>query len=140
MSTLEDYDVLVDQVPTWERRLSSLLGNIKIKFDQESPSASVTEYLNYLYRVVSSLKRGMLGPDASTSIQPGEFEGFTTRILRYIVGININNSVNEQAVQDGLENTWKLCHRMGPTCLSPHPSFAGLWKMCDVLVFGKELF
>lgn len=89
MSTLEDYDVLVHQVPTWERRLSSLLGDIMIKFDQESPSASVTEYLNYLYRVVSSLKRGMLGPDASTIIQPGEFKGFTTRILRYIFGISI---------------------------------------------------
>lgn len=84
LNSLEDYDVLVDQVPTWERRLSSLLGDMKIKFDQDSPSASVTEYLNYLYRVVSSLKRGLLGPDASITIQPGEFKEFTTRILRYV--------------------------------------------------------
>lgn len=86
LSSLEDYDVLVDQVPTWERRLSSLLGDITIKFDEESPSVSVTEYLNYLYRVVSSLKRGLLGPDSNT-IQPGEFKGFTTRILRYVFSV-----------------------------------------------------
>ena len=81
---MEDYDVLVNEVPTWERRLSSLLGDMKIKFDQESPSVSVTEYLNHLYRVVSSLKRGLFGPDATTTIQPGEFKEFTTRVLRYV--------------------------------------------------------
>ena len=82
-SSVEDYDVLVSEVPMWERRLSSLLGGMRIKFDQESPSVSVTEYLNHLYRVVSSLKRGPLRPDATTTIQPGEFKEFTTRILRY---------------------------------------------------------
>ena len=85
LSSLEDYDVLVNQVPTWERRLSSLLGNTRIVFDQESPSVSVTEYLNYLYRMVSSLRRGLLEPDASVSIQPGEFKDFTTRMLRYVI-------------------------------------------------------
>ena len=84
-SSLEDYDVLVNEVPIWERRLSSLLGGIKIKFDQESPSVSVTEYLNHLYRVVSLLKRGLLGPDASNTIRPGEFKEFTTRVLRYVL-------------------------------------------------------
>ena len=83
-NSLEDYDVLVNQVPTWERRLSTLLGDMKIVFDQDSPSVSVTEYLNYLYRVVSSLRRELLGSDASVTIQPGEFKDFTTRILRYV--------------------------------------------------------
>lgn len=84
-SCLEDYDVLVNQVPTWERRLSSLLGDMKILFDEESPSVSVTEYLNYLYRAVSSLRRGLLETDAPVTIQPGEFKDFTTRILRYVL-------------------------------------------------------
>lgn len=84
-SSLEDYDVLVNQVPTWERRLSSLLGDMKIVFDQQSPSVSVTEYLNYLYRAVSSLRRGLLETDAPVTIQPGEFKDFTTRILRYVI-------------------------------------------------------
>lgn len=81
LSSLEDYDILVSQVPMWERKLSSLLGDMTIKFDQDSPSVSVTEYLNYLYRVVSSLKKGLHGPDDSTTIQPGELKEFTTRIL-----------------------------------------------------------
>ena len=85
LSSLEDYDVLVSQVPTWERRLSTLLGDMKIVFDQESPSVSVTEYLNYLYRVVSSLRRGLLGPDNTVTFQSGEFKDFTTRILRYVI-------------------------------------------------------
>ena len=80
--SIEDYDVLVDQVPTWEKRLSSLLGDMRIVFDQESPSVSVTEYLNYLYRVVSSLRRGLLGPDVVVAIQPGELKDFIARILR----------------------------------------------------------
>lgn len=80
-NSLEDYDVLVNQVPTWERRLSTLLGDMKIVFDQDSPSVSVTEYLNYLYKVVSSLRRELLRPDVSVTIQAGEFKDFTTRIL-----------------------------------------------------------
>lgn len=80
-NSLEDYDVLVNQVPMWERRLSTLLGDMQIVFDEESPLVSVVEYLNYLYRVVSSLKRGLLTPDASVYIKPGEFENFTARIL-----------------------------------------------------------
>ena len=75
----------------WERRLSSLLGGMKIKFDQESPSVSVTEYLNHLYRVVSSLKRGLLGPDASSTIRPEEFKEFTTRVLRYLLEYLVNS-------------------------------------------------
>ena len=71
----------------WERRLSSLLAGMRIKFDQESPSVSVTEYLNHLYRVVSSLKTGLLGPDATTTIRPGEFKEFSTRVLRYVLVI-----------------------------------------------------
>ena len=90
-SSLEDYDVLVNEVPLWERKLSSLLGGMRIKFDQESPSVSVTEYLNHLYRVVSSLKRGLLGPDATTTIQPGEFKEFTIRVLRYV---SVNTLMN----------------------------------------------
>lgn len=85
LSSLEDYDILVSQVPMWERKLSSLLGDMTIKFDQDSPSVSVTEYLNYLYRVVSSLKKGLHGPDDSTTIQPGELKEFTTRILRFVL-------------------------------------------------------
>lgn len=85
-SSLEDYDVLVNEVPLWEKRLSTLLGGMKIKFDKESPSVSVTEYLNHLYRVVSSLKRGLIGADATSAIQPGEFEEFTTRVLRCVLG------------------------------------------------------
>lgn len=81
LTSLEDSDVLVDQVPMWERKLSSLLGDMKIKYDEDSPSVSVVEYLNYLYRVVSSLKKGLLGPDASTTIQMGEFKECTARIL-----------------------------------------------------------
>ena len=84
-SSVEDYDVLVSEVPMWERRLSSLLAGMRIKFDQESPSVSVTEYLNHLYRVVSSLKGGLLGPDATATIRPGELQEFTTRILRYVL-------------------------------------------------------
>lgn len=83
-NSLEDYDVLVNQVPMWERRLSTLLGDMQIVFDEESPLVSVVEYLNYLYRVVSSLKRALLTPDASVYIKPGEFENFTARILRYM--------------------------------------------------------
>lgn len=84
LTSLEDYDVLVDQVPMWERKLSSLLGDINIKYDEDSPSVSVVEYLNYLYRVVSLLKKGLLGADASTTIQPGEFKECTARILRFV--------------------------------------------------------
>lgn len=84
LASLEDYDVLVDQVPMWERKLSSLLSDMKIKYDEDSPSVSVVEYLNYLYRVVSSLKKGLLRPDASTTIQPGEFKECTARILRFV--------------------------------------------------------
>lgn len=84
LTSLEDSDVLVDQVPMWERKLSSLLGDMKIKYDEDSPSVSVVEYLNYLYRVVSSLKKGLLGPDASTTIQMGEFKECTARILRFV--------------------------------------------------------
>ncbi|XP_068695361.1 T-cell activation inhibitor, mitochondrial-like [Montipora foliosa] len=80
-NSLEDYDVLVSQVSTWERRLSSLLGDMQIVFDEESPSILVAVYLNYLYRVVSSLRRGYLTPDASVYIKPGEFKNFTARIL-----------------------------------------------------------
>ena len=83
-NSLEDYDVLVNQVPMWETRLSTLLGDMQIVFDEESPLVSVVEYLNYLYRVVSSLKRALLTPDASVYIKPGEFENFTARILRYV--------------------------------------------------------
>ena len=75
--------MLVSQVSTWERRLSSLLGDMQIVFDEESPSILVAVYLNYLYRVVSSLRRGYLTPDASVYIKPGEFKNFTARILRY---------------------------------------------------------
>ncbi|CAH3027700.1 unnamed protein product [Porites evermanni] len=82
LSSLEDYDVLVSQVPTWQRRLSSLLGDMKIVFDQESPSVSVTEYLSYLYRIVSSMRRELLGSvDMSTCFQPREFKDFAIRIL-----------------------------------------------------------
>ena len=84
LTSLEDYDVLVDQVPMWERKLSSLLGDMNIKYDEDSPSVSVVEYLNYLYRVVSLLKKGLLGADASTTIQPGEFKECTARILRFV--------------------------------------------------------
>ena len=84
LSSLEDYDVLVSQVPTWQRRLSSLLGDMKIVFDQDSPSVSVTEYLSYLYRIVASVQRELLGSvDMSTCFQPREFKDFAIRILRY---------------------------------------------------------
>ena len=84
LTSLEDYDILVDQVPMWERKLSSLLGDMNIKYNEDSPSVSVVEYLNYLYRVVSLLKKGLLGADASTTIQPGEFKVCTARILRFV--------------------------------------------------------
>ena len=99
-SSLEDYDVLVNEVPLWERRLSTLLGGMKIKFDKESPSVSVTEYLNHLYRVVSSLKRGLIGADATSAIQPGEFEEFTTRVLRCVLG-NASCTIMETAHKIG---------------------------------------
>lgn len=89
LSSLEDYDVLVSQVPTWQRRLSSLLGDIKIVFDQDSPSVSVTEYLSYLYRIVSSMRRELLGSaDMSTCFRHGEFKDFAIRILRYSLCIH----------------------------------------------------
>lgn len=47
----------------WERKLFSLFGDINIKYDEDLFFVLVVEYLNYLYRVVFLLKKGLFGVD-----------------------------------------------------------------------------
>ncbi|XP_031572189.1 T-cell activation inhibitor, mitochondrial-like isoform X2 [Actinia tenebrosa] len=78
--TLEDYDVLLHQVPLWEKRLSEPLGNISIVYDKTSPSLGVPEYLNHLHRLVMGLRRFRFGR-IGYPLKPATFKGIECNIL-----------------------------------------------------------
>lgn len=77
--------MLVEQVPQWESRLSRALGDMKIRYDTGSsptPTATVTEYLNNLHKIVVALKRRRSSCETRQLIRSGEFAGFEGRVLR----------------------------------------------------------
>ncbi|XP_032218410.2 T-cell activation inhibitor, mitochondrial isoform X1 [Nematostella vectensis] len=78
--SLEDYDVLVHQVPLWEARLSTALGGLRIHHSPSSPSVAVTEYLHNLHRLVMGLRRLNYGRTGH-AVNPGTYKDLHASVL-----------------------------------------------------------